>query len=263
VADDMIRASSVYDVYDRCGELFAAYPLAVRNLDRIRSVRSMVLVVPAGESAAARFFVLARYDGEGGGGPRFSVVPWQGDGPPVSIHAGSRSVPAAVARAVVHGTPMPRHGSLFGWLQGKAVSALIAVYADHAPGYPDPSWAVMPLAGTPHEAWPPFTTEDLPGSWFWEYSRKSRIVSLAGLIAATPGTVFWVDTEKSLGWDCCVVARDITDDAAAGYVLPRGCYLYYEGLRPPAATPPVETLLARSGKTDLAPRLRPLAGQES
>jgi len=251
----MMRTSSVYD---KCGELFAAYPLAVRNLDWIRSVQSMVLVVRAGPSA--RFFVLARYTGESGRGPRYSCVPWQGDGPPVTIERGQCSVPAVVASAVTDGVPMPRHGSLFGWLQGTAVSALIAVYADHAPEYPDPSWAVMPLAGTPHDAWPPFTSEDLPGSWFWEYSRRARVVSLAGLIAATPGTVFWVDTEKTLGWDCCVVAQDITGDAAdASYVLPRGCYLYYEGLRPGVATPPVETLLARAGKTDLAPRLRPLA----
>jgi hypothetical protein len=57
-----------------------------------------------------------------------------------------------------------------------------------------------------------------------------------------------------------VVARDITSDT--GYVLPRGCYLYYEALRRGVDVPSPDTLLAAPGKTDLAPRLRSLADAE-
>jgi hypothetical protein len=248
----MIRASSVNDL---CGGLFADYPLAVRDGNWIRSVQSMVLCVPDGDGS--RFFVLVRDSSEGV--PCYSVVPWhtdgQGAGGPRDAGDGHQA-PHVMASAVTRGTPVPRHGSLFGWLRDHAVSALIAVYADHAPDYPEPSWAVMPLATAPARSWPPFTREDQFGPWFWEHYRAGRIVSLAADIASRPGTVFWMDTQASLGWDCCVVARDIRADD--GYLLPRGCYLYYEGLRT-AAAPPVDTLLTSAGRTDLAPRLRPLA----
>jgi hypothetical protein len=240
-------------VYDRCGALFRDYPLAVRDVSWIRSVQSVVLCVPDDDDGS--FAVLVRDTSEGE--PRYSLVPWQTGGPVVTISAASDSVPHLAAAVLARGTPVPRHGSLFGWLTGSAVTALIAVYADHAPEYPEPSWAVMPLAGTPHDRWPPFTSERLFGPWFWEHYRARRIVSLAGPIAGRPGTVFWVQTETALGWDCCVVSEDITDDDAY-VVLPRGCYLYYEGLRPDDRMPAITTLLATSAKTDLAPRMRPL-----
>ncbi len=252
----MIRAGSAHDL---CGGLFADYPSAVREADGIRSVQSMVLMVRDGDGDGdgVCFLVLVRDGSEAGREPCYSFVPWHADGPLVTIEPGGRCLPRPVAAAIARGTPIPRHGSLFGWLQGNMVSALIAVYADHAPEYPEPSWAVMPLAGAPRTSWPPFTSEQLLGSWFWKYYRAMRIVDLAGPIAARPGTVFWADTAATLGWDCCVVSRDIAGDA--GYVLPLGCYLYYEGLHSGQAPPPVGTLLAGTGKTDLAPRLRPLA----
>ena len=48
----------------------------------------------------------------------------------------------------------------------------------------------------------------------------------------------------------------------AGYMLPRGCYLYYEALRRRATVPSPETLLAGPAKTDLGRRLRSLAVAE-
>jgi hypothetical protein len=247
----MIRASSVYD---RCGDLFARYPLAVRDEGWIRSVHSMVLALPGDDGA--RFFVLVRDSSDEQ--PVYSFVPWRRGGPAVTITPGRHGLPHAVAGAVAGGTPVPRHGSLFGWLDGTTVSALITVYADHDPGYPEPSWAVLPRAGAPARTWPPFTAQTLLGPWFWDYYRAARIVCLAGLIAARPETVFWADTEALLGWDCCVVARDLACDT--GYVLPRGCYLYYEGLQTGQAAPSVDTLLTEAATTDLAPRLRPLTG---
>jgi hypothetical protein len=80
------------------------------------------------------------------------------------------------------------------------------------------------------------------------------MVSLGGLIAGTTDTVFWADTEAILGWDCCVVARGIA--SREGYTLPRGYYVYYEALRAGKPVPPLDVLLAHSGKTDLAPRFR-------
>ena len=213
----------------------------------------MVLIVRDGDDAG--FFTLVRDDSEGT--PFYSLVPWRPDGPRVYIEADGSAVSATTAIALHHGIPFPRHGSLFGWLAGNEVTALLAVYTKYSPENPEPSWAVMPRADVPARTWPPFTDEELFGSWFWEPYRARAMVSLAGLIAASPGTAFWVNSEAALGFDCCVVSSDITNDGR--YTLPRGCYLYYEALRQGVAVPPPETLLAGMAKADLAPRLRPLA----
>lgn len=213
----------------------------------------MVLIVSGGDDAG--FFTLVRSDREGQ--PFYSLVPWRPDGPRVYIEVGDSPVSGAAAAALSQGIPLPRHGSLYGWLAGNQVTALVAVYTKYSPECPEPSWAVMPRAGVSARTWPPFTDEELFGSWFWEHYRSGAMVSLAALIAANPGTAFWVNSEAALGWDCCVVSRDIADDGR--YTLPRGCYLYYEALRQGVAVPLPETLLAGTGKADLAPRLRPLA----
>jgi hypothetical protein len=100
--------------------------------------------------------------------------------------------------------------------------------------------------------WPPFTNEHLFEGWSWEYYWAGSVVSLDGLIAGAPGSVFWVDTEAILGWDCCAVARDI--GSREGYTLRRGCYVYYEALQAAKPVPPLDELLSGSGTTDLAPR---------
>lgn len=247
------RLRTVRSAYDRCAELFAAYPLAVQCADWAGALHSIVLVVRDGDDAD--FFTLARDASEGK--PFYSLVPWRPDGPRVYIEADGSVVSGTAATALSQGIPLPRHGSLFGWLAGNRVTALVAVYTKYSPGYPEPSWAVMPRADIPARAWPPFTDEQLFGSWFWEHYRKGTLVSLAALIAVNPGTAFWVDSKAALGWDCCVVSSDIPSDGE--YVLPRGCYLYSEALRQGVDVPPPDTLLAGTGKTDLAPRLRPLA----
>lgn len=245
----MIPARSAYD---RCADLFTAYPLAVECVDWAGAVHVMVLMVRDDDSAD--YFVLVRDHADGE--TFYSLGPWRPDSPLVDIAASGGYVSAATAGVLSRGVPLPRHGSLFGWLAGNAPSALIAIYSEYAPEYPDPGWAVMPRADAPVRSWPPFTTEQAFGSWFWQHYQAGTIVSLAALIAASPGIAFWVGTEATLGWDCCVVSHDI--ESGAGYVLRRGCYLYHEALQQGVDVPPLETLLASPDKTDLAPRLRPL-----
>jgi hypothetical protein len=210
----------------------------------------MVLIVRDGDNAD--FFTLARDDSEGD--PFYSLVPWRPDGPLVEIDAHGDGVPDATATVLSEGVPLPRHGSHFGWLSGNEVTALVAVYTAYEPEYPEPSWAVLPRAGAPVRSWPPFTGEELFGSWFWEHYRAGTLVSLAALIGTNPGTVFWVGSEAMLGWDSFVVSRDLTSDA--GFVLPRGCYLYYQALRQGVDVPPPDSLLTGVSKADLAARLR-------
>ena len=168
--------------------------------------------------------------------------------------ADSRTVPDVAMNVVTHGVPIPRNGSLFGWVREDAITALVAVYADYTPASPQPGWAVMPLADVPERWWPPFTGERLFGHWSWEHCRAGSIVSLAETIAETSSTVFWADTKAIIGSDCCVVAHDIT--GPKGHMLRRGCYVYYQALLEGKPLPPLRELLADINTIDLAPRFR-------
>jgi hypothetical protein len=163
-------------------------------------------------------------------------------------------VPDAAVNAVTLGVPIPRDGSLFGWLHKTAVTALVAVHAEYTPVTPEPSWAVMPLAGTPESKWPPFTGEVFIGRWLWDYYQSGQLVSLDNLIAGTPGAIFWVDTEATLGWDSCVVARELT--TSEGHTFPRGSYVYHQVLRTGKQVPDLEAMLHQAASIDLAPRFR-------
>ena len=80
------------------------------------------------------------------------------------------------------------------------------------------------------------------------------IIELGDAIAATVGTVFWVDTYVALGSDCCVVAHELK--TPEGHILRHGAYMDSAILRAGAAVPALAELLADVGKTDLAPRFR-------
>ena len=150
---------------------------------------------------------------------------------------------------------------MLGWRSGASVSALIVVYSGFRLTYPAPNWAVLPLASIPEAQWPPFSGEDLFDHWSWDHYQAGRIVSLAGLVAGTTDTVFWVDTEAILGSNCCVVARDVA--SPEGYTLPQGRFVYYQALLARKPVPSLSALLADAGRVDLAPRLRPLARSEA
>jgi hypothetical protein len=243
----MIRTNSLADA---CHALFARYPPAVTTATRSGTIRSMLLVLS--DSVGARFFVLT-YDGREGR-PLYSLRQG-GTTDSVAIEAnGDTAVPEVVVNVVTHGVPIPKDGSLFGWRCGDSVTALLPVYATSMSASSDPFCAVMPRAGAPEVQWPPFTEERLPGHWFWEHYWARRIISVGGLIAETPATVFWANTKAALGTDCCAVAHDI--DSCEGYTLRRGIYAYYKVLRAGTPIPSLAVLLADSGKVDLAPRFR-------
>jgi hypothetical protein len=210
----------------------------------------MVLMVR--DSSGARFFVLSHDRRE--------------DRPPYSLRLrrttavvdikanGGVPIPDVVVNAVKRGVPIPRDGSLFGWRRGDVITALVPVYSTPTPSSPEPFWAVMPRAGNPEAEWPPFTEERLFDQWFWEYYRAGKMVSVDGLIAGTPNTVFWTNTKATLGSDCCAVACDIR--SPEGYTLQRGRYMYFQALRTQNPVPSLRVLLGDTRKTDLAPRFR-------
>lgn len=229
---------------EACRRLFADYPLAIETARPGAPRDSMVLMLRDGDDA--KFFVLQRYYDNGT--PLYRLKPW---GRPDDADAAD-VMPGEFLDALASGVPFPRHGSMFGWQESGAVTALIACYSRHRPRSPEPVWSVLPLAEAPESQWPPFTEESLFGPWFWEHLRAGRVVAVEDLISRTPGAVFWAHTETSLGSGCCVVPRQINDPS--GYVIPRGRFIFHTVLSARKPLPSVDELLARADTTDLTPR---------
>lgn len=243
----MIHTSSPYEA---CRELFTGYPLAVSPDGDDGAIRSMVLMLRDGEDV--KFVVLAHVFDERA--QIYSLFPWPvGDIVEIRPDDGA-PIPDAVVKALTCGIPLPRHGSIFGWRGRDAITAMVVVYTEYEPARPLPRWTVMPLVGIPEPQWPPFTGRRLFGHWFWERYRAGSLVSLEALIAETPDTVFWVNTQAIFGSDCCVVASDIR--RPDGQTLRRGCYVYSEVLRAGESLPSLTALLTDTGKIDLAPRFQ-------
>jgi hypothetical protein len=234
--------------YEACQDLFRRYPLAARIVDRMGTIYSIVLLLQEGDDVS--FFMLSWNRDHG----VFSLGPWPA-GEVVDIDADdSAPLPRFPGRALTDGIPLPRHGSMFGWIDGDSITSLIVIYAKYEVAMPLPRWTVMPDASLPRTQWPPFIGQRLFGHWFWEHLRDGSVVLLDHLVSGTPDTVFWVNTRAILGSDCCAVARDIP--GPAGYTLRRGRYVYSEALRTAEPVPSLTELLADPCKTDLAARFR-------
>lgn len=232
---------------EKYNELFNDYPLAVTPVTHSGTIHSMILM--SGEGYDAKFFVLSRDCRENQ--PFYSLRPWPADDTAnVEIRASAAS--DVDMDVVTCSVPIPRHGSLLGWASGNHITALVVVYAKYTPASPQPYWAVMPLAGSSEELWPPFTDECFFGRWFWEHYQAGSVRSLSEIIAGVPGAVFWTDTKAILGSDCCAVVRDIR--TPEGYTLRSGRYVYYQVLRAGKPVPSLRILLASTDKIDLASR---------
>lgn len=240
-------------LYQKCGDLFDRYPLAVRPVKRNDGTdRAMVLLRHDGDNVA--FYVLLR--GHGTDGIFYAVRPWRTDRMVTIGHDGAPDIPSEILDTVNGGVPIPRDGSLFGWRLRNSVTAMIAIYAQYSAACPTPGWSILPRVGTAMTRWPDFAGQRLFGSWFWNYYRAGNIVSLAEPIARNPDVVFWSDTEKILGSGCCIVTHNIK--GPEGYTLRRGRYVHHQILREGKPIPSLDVLFADIPKTDLAPRLERL-----
>ena len=162
--------------YSNLRELFVDYPLAVRTDEDGEDGEtscSMVLMVHEGPE----FFVLRllfRNDR-----PVYTVGLWPtGDVQEISAD-GDPPVSNTLANALTHGVPIPRDGSLFGWLHGWCRYRACRRLCPANPEDLVPSWAIMCCSrGAPEWQWPPSREERLFGSWFWKSYRAGEVVCL-------------------------------------------------------------------------------------
>lgn len=237
----MIATSSLHESAQR---LFASYPLAADTSNGCE-----VMALAQWDGHETRYFVLSRY--RDGATSTYSIGRWPASHTESIEITDDSDVPGVFSGALTQGVPIPRDGSLLGWRHSDTVTALIAVYTQDLPASEEPCWSVMPLVDSSETEWPPFTGKPLIGNWFWDCYRAGSIVSVEGLIAASPGAVFWAETETVFGSGCCVVARDLP--SSDGYTLPSGRFVYYKVLRAGTPVPSLHALLA-GHKTDLATR---------
>ena len=235
----------------------------------VRGVRRPVRHLPAGCRAPpvppARWFSCTRTGAMPGssssrlihdeGQPSYSVRLWRSPGGARIGPGIGSAVPEVFADAILHGVPVPRHGSLLGWDDGRdhhgtdrflcGVHAPVSgafVGADAARGH-----SRNPVAPVRRRVRPrAMVLEVLPG----RADRLARRPHRSELRAWFSGRT----QRRSLALDCCVVADDIVE-SFAGPTLQRGRYVYYEALRAGKPVPSLEALLA-GAKIDLAPRLR-------
>lgn len=234
-------------LYQDALDLFTRYPLAV---DHFGCIPQMAMVLVDGEDAWTLHHVA-----NGIPHPFFGLWHWGDEDELVIRASGDLEIrgdigPFEAEKILARTTPFPEDGSMFGWVDSGAVTAIVPCYADSEDDE-RPCFSLMPRHGVPAENWPPITAAPHFGGWFWDHHRAGRLVPLGDLIAAAPGDVLWVSGAAPDGSDICAVTRDI--GSPEGFTLPAGYYAYYKELRAGIAEPSL-LLRQRPPGIDLAPR---------
>jgi hypothetical protein len=226
------------DLHTRCAELFDTCPEAVTN------DRDMVLYLPHAHGSAPRWFTLERHDNGNyrirrrnvAGG--FNIKPGQTD-------AGH------FTDVINAGVPFPRHGSVYGWLDDREVTALIL--PDAQPGQ-TPCFVIT--VRTDVEWWPEAGDMCAFGWWFWDNYRVGKIVNLAHVIHAAPDTVYWAGMPDAAGfWRRSSHAIGVRTSLAVSDdgVFPAGVYVLNLDMADGMPMPTLDRLLAAAHRVDLAP----------
>jgi hypothetical protein len=236
-----------------CVQLFERYPLAVTPHAADTGYRSLVLLSRAGGPPS--FFVLTQASDD-----LFVIRSWhRGGGVNQQIRPGE-PVPVIVRQVVTGGIPVPRDGTLLGWVTGRQVTVMLATRSRQPETWDDPvpvpEIRVLPMAGTCEPLhWPPFAAGPLDDGRLWEYVERGQIVDVGPLLSGSAGSAFWVpsaDRRSARHEDGCIVV--IGNLPAEEYWLAAGVYTDHWMLREGIMPLPAGRLLAQPGVVDMAGR---------
>jgi hypothetical protein len=237
-----------------CRRLFRDYPLAVRRHYAEFRYGSMVLASrgrEGGEQPRFTVLIMERDD-------LFVIRPWdRRDWPRAQIRRG-QPVAAGLARLIESSAPVPRDGTLLGWLDGGQVRAILVAYGRLPEPWDDPSAvpgiAVLPPASADPARWPPLSggaprDGALEEGRLWEHAARGQLADLVMLIGRPAGLAFWVPGALGSDRNCIVILERLGND---GCWLLAGVYADHGALRAGVQVPPARQLLAMPGVIDLA-----------
>jgi hypothetical protein len=238
--------------FTACLRFFRQHPLAVRRHYAEHRYGSMVLL--SRDGGAARFFVLImEWD------DLFILRHWdRRTGARVEI-ARNEPVPDEIVRLIDRAVPVPRDGTLLGWVAGHQVRAVLAAHGRLPEPWDDasviPGLLVLPLVGSQPAEWP--SGNPLDDGLLWEYLGQGRIADLAPLVARQAGRSFLVPgRDGSAGGQGgrpagarVVITERMSGD---GFWLPAGVYADQRAQRDGAPVLTAGQLLALPGVIDLA-----------
>jgi len=218
------------------------------------------------------FYVLAQHPAE-----HFTLRPWRaGDGEYHEIRPGT-PVPVVSHRVVTEGMPVPRDGSLLGWVSDRQVTALLTVHHERPGGRCGdggrggegggkadgaglaarprvPEVRVLAMVGSEPVRWPPFAASPLDDGRLWDYLERGELVDLAPLLNRAEGAC-WVPSQHPdrarRGHGCAVIGRSLE---GLEYWVPAGVYMDHWMLREGVPTPPASHLVTLPGATHLSRR---------
>jgi hypothetical protein len=197
----------------------------------------MVLAARSAGSATFSVLIMERDD-------LFVIRPWdRRDWARVEIRPGEQ-VPSATSRLIAASVPVPRDGSLLGWVAGGQVRAILAAHGRLPEPWDDPfivpGITVLPLSGSDRGKWPPGR---LTERQLWEHSAKGQLADVSKMVARRTGYAFWVP-----GGHVVVTERMGTAECW----LAAGVYAEQQALREGLPVPSARELLASPGVADLA-----------
>jgi len=242
----LVNARAGDTVFAMCLRFFRHYPLAVRRHYAEHRYGSMVLMHR--DAGGARFYVLImEWD------DLFVLRHWdRRDGVRVEIGPGS-PVPDDVRQVIEAGVPVPRDGTLLGWLSGGQVQAVLTAYGRLPEPWDDPANVpgvlVMPRAGSQPSEWPKLTASPLQGGQLWESMERGQVADLTPLVARRSGRAFWVPGISSRAGGRVVITERLNGD---DIWLPAGVYADHLTLREGTQGMTASDLLGLPGVTDLA-----------
>jgi hypothetical protein len=231
-----------------CLRLFRNFPLAVRRHYAEHRYGSMVLM-KRGPSAARCYVLVMEWD------DLFMLRHWdRRDGARLEIGRDT-AVPGDVLAVLEDGVPVPRDGTLLGWVADGQVQAVLPAYGRLAEPWDDPCAVpgvlVMPRVGSQPSEWPALTVHPLDDRQLWEHVARGRLTELTPLVSRSAGRVYLVpDGRPGRPASALVVVTErISGD---GVWLPAGVYADHWILREGTPVRTASQLLSLPGVVELS-----------
>jgi hypothetical protein len=184
---------STETLYGTMTGMFGDYPEAVASVNTSGTIRTMHLAVPT-TGGGAGFYTLWHLTPPHQG-PSYGLYRWPAREPSkgLKVEPGTPATGkfAHVPRLLRTAVPLPRDGSVYGWLNHNTVTTWMVFYTRTDDHRNEPTWFPMHLESAKRRDWANTAGRDFWRYPFWAQLRAGQIVPLGPSIASAPGTFYW------------------------------------------------------------------------